>query len=88
MTQHGIGSEHMPAVDAAAWSLLALLLFCILCLAIGAWVLWRRGKRRSRFTMESLEELHDIDTSSPDGAADNRQKKTSAPWERDENWWK
>lgn len=82
MTSHGISSEHMPAADTAAWSLLSLLLFCILCFAIAAWVLWRREKRQPPITVETTE------TEQGQMFGKTTPKKHLEPWERDENWWK
>lgn len=84
MTHHGIDSEHLPAVDAAAWCLLALLLFCVLCFAFGAWVLWRRERRRTRDPGEAEEKSHRF---FPDPTREASRPENRAPWERDENWW-
>lgn len=80
MTSHGINPEYIPTADTAVWSLLALLFFCILCFAIGAWVLWRREKRRSAIIVATTEEGQVTGKKTP--------KKSQEPWERDENWWK
>ncbi len=84
MTHHGIESEHLPAVDAAAWSLLTILLFCVLCFVFGAWVLWRREKRRPR---DPREPEHATRPFFPDRPLGESQGENRAPWEREENWW-
>lgn len=88
MTNHGIDSEHIPAVDAAAWSLISLLLFCVLCFAFAAWILWRREKSRSRFPMDSGDTGKSTGQILPGDASEEIQKESRAPWERDENWWR
>ncbi len=80
MTAHGFNSEYIPAADALALSLIALLLFCLVCFAIGAWVLWRREKRCAVVSTEIRGTTQINYNSAP---AKNRKS-----WERDEDWWK
>jgi hypothetical protein len=75
------GAENQPlrAADAAVWSLVGLLFFCIACLIAGACILRKRSLKPS--AMEGLKD--ESETVSLNNTESNR-----AAWEKPTDWWK
>ena len=69
------------AADAAAWSLVALLAFCVLSLLLGAYVLKRREERQWREDTPG-------DSATAHREAEKPSSTTDSPWVRDPDWWK
>lgn len=77
----GPGHLTLPAADATALSLLALLVFCLACFVWGAAVLGRRERlaRRSDPEEGTQHEVKPVADDAPN---------TRAAWEREPDWWK
>jgi hypothetical protein len=75
----------IPASDAAAWSLVALLTFCVICFAWGAAILGRRERRILQASQEPDDHPAPIDGSPSQDFKPSRPRK---PWEREPDWWK
>ena len=69
--------DHVRAMDAAAWVMIGLLFFLMLCLAYAAWRLYRRSSAKS--PLDGLE-------SSDEGSQEGSPRKPD--WEKDSDWWK
>lgn len=73
----GTGSEPMPAVDATAWSLVALLLFCLVWIGGTVFLIRRRLRQRP------LEKEEKSDVETPAGSGERHQA-----WQKPDDWWK
>lgn len=81
---YGRDSEHIPAADAAAWTLISLLFFCLTGFVLAAWIIARRKKRADMEAAKDLEQATDyVEQSFPKNSADK-----PPAWERDADWWK
>lgn len=84
------GSEPTPAADAAAWSLVGLLVFCTLCFLGGAMVLRRRehdtAAQQGADQSVSQVERSEKESTKKSDAPDEDPKRQ--PWERGADWWK
>jgi hypothetical protein len=78
------GSRSVPAADAAALSLVFLLIFCVVCFAMGAAVLGRREKRLTREDGPSPESADEGHLGTHQGSREANPKA----WERESDWWK
>jgi hypothetical protein len=77
-------SHAVPAADAAALSLVFLLVFCVVCFACGAAIL---GKRERTVTRQDP----DNSTGETERASNGSQGETAqsrSEWEREADWWK
>lgn len=73
----------VPAADAAALSLVALLTFCVVCFAWGAAIL---GRREKDVLQAASEGQPPPDAEAPTPMPDPGKKQAS--WEREADWWK
>ena len=76
LSSAGVAHDHVPAMDAAALTMIGLLFFMLACVGYAAWRLHRRSKRPS--PLDGLEE---------DDPAEQGKPKSSE-WERDPDWWR
>jgi hypothetical protein len=79
-----MGSRSVPAADAAALSLVFLLVFCVVCFALGAAVLGRREKRVIH--NDTAPAAPEADAAA--GQKDGREVAPRQEWERESDWWK
>ena len=77
-------SHAVPAADAAALSLVFLLVFCVVCFACGAAIL---GKRERKATVQDPDGVPDNAEPAKNGRQDEN-KPGRTQWERDGDWWK
>ena len=73
----GAETEPTPAADAAAWTLIALLVFCVVWIAATVLIIKRRlGKQ------EPPEDFQDVVKTQPES------QEPRAAWQKPEDWWK
>src|SRR5437016_4100590 len=78
--------QTVPAADATAMSLVALLVFCVVCMAWGATIL---GRRQRQLTGKTSGENGVAEEGAEEPRSQNAAKnKNRAPWEKDGDWWK
>src|SRR5881394_3693183 len=75
----------VPAADAAALSLVFLLLFCVLCFAWGAAIL---GRRERKVTRQDADNSTGEAERASNGNQDEKTVQSRSEWERDGDWWK
>lgn len=71
----GAEIEPTPAADATVWSLVGLLVFCIVCFTVGGVALKRRCRKPP-----PLEELVD--------GGEREDGPANPAWQRPGDWWK
>jgi hypothetical protein len=77
-------SHAVPAADAAALSLVFLLVFCVVCFALGAAIL---GRRERKATVQDPNEVAD-DTEPANNGRQEKSRADRPQWERESGWWK
>jgi hypothetical protein len=77
-------SHTVPAADAAALSLVFLLVFCVVCFAWGAAIL---GRRERNVTRRDPGHSAGAVGSATKGSQD-KTRQPRADWERESDWWK
>lgn len=83
--------EAAPAADTTALSLVALLVFCMICFLGGAMVLRKREQHLRQD--QDAEQIQQAPVESPEAkrnreASDEEQPPKRQPWERRADWWK
>jgi hypothetical protein len=77
-------SHAVPAADAAALSLVFLLVFCVFCFAWGAAILGRRKRKVSYRDAGNAPE----DPAQASRGSSDHPVSPRADWERESDWWK
>jgi hypothetical protein len=75
----GAENQSLTAADAAVWSLVGLLFFCIACLIASACILRKRSLNPS--AMEGLKDESET-------LSLNKTESNRAEWEKPADWWK
>jgi len=86
---YGAWTDPFPAADVAAWILVGLLVFCISCFAVGAYVLAKRYKAPGSSQIQDDAQPPLPSPLNPAREGDeSRAEEGKASWERDSDWWK
>jgi len=85
---YGIRSEASPAADAAAWSLVGLLVFCLTCFALSAIIMRKRAEEVEANPPEEDNSTYALPDNAPSAQKRPERLPESPSWERDGDWWK